>query len=276
MEWIWLHDRSVVTYTKENNSYTDGIFSDITGRKEEEELRKAKALAESNSRAKNEFLANISHEFRSPLNAVIGFSQVLLEQPFGPLTEKQKEYVGYVLESGNHLLLLIDAILNLTQIDTGEVNLEFSEFFLKDVVNNVIESVKEETVGNSVEIQIDIPEEIKRIKADEAKLKIILYHLLMNAVKFSPAGKKAGIKVKKAVAGIEFTVWDNGIGIAKENMEQIFKPLTQIDGTRSKAYQGIGLGLTLSRKLVELHGGKLWVESEGKDKGSVFKFTLPI
>lgn len=236
------------------------------------------------SRLKSQFVANMSHELRTPLNAIIGFAQVLQKQYYGPLTEKQLGYVNYILSSGHYLLDLINDILDLSKIEAGKMDLDLSTFSLKQVLENGLLMVKEKALKHRLELSLEVDPEISAVTADEKKLKQIVYNLLSNAVKFTPDGGKVRVRARmvpnpqsEAIGGfIEISVADTGIGIPPLEQEKIFEPFTQLDGGYSRKYDGTGLGLYLVKKLVELHGGRVWVKSEGLGKGSTFYFTLPL
>jgi two-component system cell cycle sensor histidine kinase PleC len=259
-------------------------IEDITERKEiENGLKKAheelSALAtelKRASRAKSEFLANMSHELRTPLNSIIGFSEILYDETFGPLNEKQNRYANNVLTSGKHLLLLINQILDMAKVESGKMNLTLSSIPMKSLLYEISRLVADLVNQKKIEMLLEIAEDVPSIEADELKVKQILYNLLSNAVKFTPEGGKIGMRAKQVGSEIEIVVWDMGIGIALENMEKIFEGFFRVDTPYSRVAEGTGLGLPLSKKLVELHGGKLFVESEGLNKGASVQFTLPV
>ena len=234
------------------------------------------AELERTARAKSEFLANMSHELRTPLNSINGFSEVLYDETFGLLNEKQKNYVNNVLTSGKHLLLLINQILDMAKVESGKMNLALSNLHMKSLLNDISLLVADMVSKKKLQMFLEIAEDIPNIEADELKIKEIIYNLLSNAVKFTPEGGKIGMRAKKADSEIEIVVWDTGTGIAPENMGKIFEGFFRVDTPYSRVTEGTGLGLPLSRKLVELHSGKLSVESEGLNKGTLVRFTLPI
>jgi len=218
----------------------------------------------------------MSHELRTPLNSIIGFSEVLFDQTFGPLNEKQKKYVNNVLTSGKHLLLLINQILDMAKVESGKMTLVLSNLSIKSLLNEISRLVENMVSKKKIHMSLEIAEDLPNIDADELKVKEIIYNLISNAVKFSPEGGKIGMRAMKAESMIEIKVWDTGIGLAPENMEKIFEGFFRVDTPYSRVTEGTGLGLPLSKKLVELHGGNLSVESEGLNKGTTVLFTLPI
>ncbi len=254
------------------------IGNDITRLKEaEEEIVKAKEAAESANKAKSSFLANMSHELRTPLNAVIGFSELMKDGSIGPLNDKQKEYLDYVWESGKHLLSLINDILDLSKVEAGKMELEPGEFDLRGLLKKSFIFISEKAVKHGIALSADVKENIGVIKADERKVKQVIFNLLSNAMKFTPDGGKIGIDAKKTDKGeILVCVWDTGIGIEAKDNHKIFSEFEQVDSEYSRKYAGTGLGMPLSKKFVELHGGKMWFESGGKGKGTRFYFTLPL
>jgi signal transduction histidine kinase len=225
---------------------------------------------------KSEFLANMSHELRTPLNSIIGFSEVLSMETYGPLNKKQKDYITYVLGSGRHLLSLINDVLDLAKMEAAKAGLTITTLPLKDLLEKALILVKEVAFKKNIELSVEADGKIGDIDADERKLKQVVYNLLSNAVKFTPEGGRAGIRAGRSLEGVEIEVWDTGIGIAPENLEKIFEAFTSIKTPGVKAVEGTGLGLALSRKLVELHGGRIWAESKGLNNGAVFKFTIPV
>ena len=229
---------------------------------------------EAANRHKSEFLANMSHELRTPLNAIIGFSEVLGERMFGELNEKQAEYTEDILSSGRHLLSLINEILDLSKVEAGRMELELATFDLPLAIDNARTFVRERATKHGINLDVTVDERLGDFVGDERKIKQVLLNLLSNAVKFTPEGGRIGIKARQADGSVEISVSDTGIGIAPEDQPKIFEEFRQVGSDYAHKVEGTGLGLTLAKKFVELHGGKIWVESE-VGKGSTFSFTLP-
>jgi signal transduction histidine kinase len=240
-----------------------------------DELRRLYEELESVSRHKSDFLANMSHELRTPLNAIIGFSEVLQQQMFGALNEQQLVYVEDVLEAGRHLLSLINDILDLSKVEAGKMELDLSVFSLRQALESGLTMHLERAAGAGVALGLRLdPDEIT-IEADERKLRQVVFNLLSNAVKFTPAGGRVDVSAQMTDGLVEVAVADTGAGISPEDQELIFEEFRQARGDFGKRREGTGLGLPLSRKFIELHGGRLWVEST-VGAGSAFRFTLPV
>ena len=238
-----------------------------------DELQRLYQELETASRHKSDFLATMSHELRTPLNAIIGFSEVLHEQMFGELNERQLADVEDVLEAGNHLLSLINDVLDLAKIEAGGMELELSEVAIPEVLRSAVSMHSERASRGGVELSLTTePEEIT-ISADGRRVRQIVFNLVSNAVKFTPAEGRVDVSARLDDGQVEIAVADTGPGIAPEELETIFEEFKQ--ATDGKRAEGTGLGLPLSRKLVELHGGRLWVESAAAN-GSTFRFTLPV
>ena len=240
-----------------------------------QELQDKTAQLEIANRHKSEFLANMSHELRTPLNAIIGFSEVLLERMFGELNAKQDEYLTDIFASGRHLLSLINDILDLSKIEAGRMELELSQFHLPSALTTALTLVKTRADSHGIVLEQRVDERLGDFVADERKLKQILLNLLSNAVKFTPAGGRIGVYAEPVDGGVEVSVTDTGIGIVPEDREAVFEAFRQGTQDHAGRREGTGLGLTLTRKFVELHGGRIWVKSEA-GRGSTFTFSLPV
>jgi len=217
----------------------------------------------------------MSHELRTPLNAVIGFSEVLQEKMFGDLNEKQLEYVHDIHASGRHLLSLINDILDLSKVEAGKLELELAPVHLPSTLDGTLTLVRERAVRHGLEVRLSVDEQIGETVADERKVRQILLNLLSNAVKFTPDGGKIDVRAIQSQDKVEISVSDTGIGIAQEDQDAIFEEFRQVGSDYARKREGTGLGLTLARKFVELHGGRIWVRSE-IGRGSTFTFTLPV
>ena len=267
-------------------------------RERTEELEIAKLKAEAGSRAKSEFIANMSHELRTPLNAIIGFSELLYDELYGKLNATQKEYVGDILNGGRRLHDLIMNVLEFSQIDSGREKLHVSSFRIRDILNSSINIIKKESKKHAIKISFEIePDADIEIEADAEKLRAIMFNLLDNAIKFTPEGGSVSIAARK-IAGtevhkeevsetsaltrfctsadfVEISVADTGIGVREKEIARLFNEFTQLEAPLTKKYKGAGLGLALTKKLVELHLGSIWAESEF-GKGSRFIFVIPV
>jgi signal transduction histidine kinase/DNA-binding response OmpR family regulator len=238
------------------------------------ELERKSAELEAVSRHKSEFLASMSHELRTPLNAVIGFSEVLLERMFGDLNERQEEYLRDIWDSGRHLLDLLNDILDLSKVEAGRMHLERSTFSVSDVLESCLSQVRPRAVQRGVSLQLEVARDVGLIDADELRFKQVVLNLLSNAVKFTPTGGAVMVRVTTDGAALAVSVTDTGIGIAAEDRERIFESFQQ--GRRGPAQpEGTGLGLTLSKRIVELFGGEMWLDSEVA-VGSTFGFRVPL
>jgi signal transduction histidine kinase len=238
------------------------------------EIADKSAQLEAASRHKSEFLANMSHELRTPLNAIIGFSEVLTERMFGELNEKQEEYLKDIYASGQHLLSLINDILDLSKIEAGRMELEVTDFDLPSAIDNALILVRERAGRRGITLGPSVDEGLGTIRGDERKVKQVLLNLLSNALKFTPEGGRIDVSARLQDGAAEIAVADTGVGIAPEDQEAVFEEFRQV-GTADKKVEGTGLGLALSRKFIELHGGRIWVKSQ-VGVGSTFTFTLPV
>ena len=238
------------------------------------EIEQKSRELESASRHKSEFLANMSHELRTPLNAIIGFSEVLGERMFGELNEKQEEYLNDIHASGQHLLSLINDILDLSKIEAGKMDLELSDFDLPMAIDNALTLVRERAGRRSIALHMTVHERIREIRADERKIRQVMLNLLSNAIKFTPEGGRIEVRATPVDRSVEVSVTDTGVGIAPDDQEAVFEEFRQV-GAAAKKVEGTGLGLALSRKFIELHGGRIWVKSQ-VGSGSTFAFTIPV
>lgn len=284
-EWKWIANfGKVVARDKDGKPLRMvGTHKDISDRKKAEEqlqlsserLSLANAELSRAARLKDEFLAGMSHELRTPLNAILGMSEILIEEIHGSLNNQQKQSVNLIDSSGKHLLNLINDILDLSKIEAGKMELEISSVAIQQLCKDSLSFVKEMAYKKNIAISCDIAQNIDHIGLDERRIRQVLINLLNNAVKFTPEGGKVKLSVNyPEPEKIEFAISDNGIGIAADQMDKLFHPFVQIDSKLSRRYSGTGLGLSLVRRIVELHGGSIALESK-LDRGSCFTVTLP-
>jgi signal transduction histidine kinase len=237
------------------------------------ELRRLYSELEEASRHKSEFLANMSHELRTPLNAIIGFSQVLQQRLFGEVNAKQEEYLEDILSSGNHLLSLINDVLDLSKVEAGQVELELADLSLRDALERGVVMVREKAATGGIRLSLEVADDVDVVRGDERRLRQVVFNLLSNAVKFTPPGGSVAVAAERVGRDVRVSVTDTGSGIAPEDHERIFEEFQQT-GAGAAQREGTGLGLALSKRLIELHGGRIWVESV-LGEGSRFSFTLP-
>jgi signal transduction histidine kinase len=238
-----------------------------------DELRRLYSELEAASRHKSEFLANMSHELRTPLNAIIGFSQVLRDEMVGSVNPKQAEYLDDITSSGNHLLSLINDVLDLSKVEAGQVELQVHPFSLREALERGVVMVRERATEEGVRVAFAADPEVDVVDGDERRIKQVIFNLLSNAVKFTPAGGEIDVSATRVNGEVRVSVADTGPGIAPEDRDRIFEEFQQSEsgvGLR----EGTGLGLALSKRFVELHGGRIWLESE-LGRGSTFTFALP-
>ncbi len=252
-----------------------GTFRDITERKAIEKLLQEKQVAEIANRTKSEFLANMSHELRTPLNSIIGFSDLLCDQIYGKLNEKQLKYTNNISKSGKHLLNLINDILDLSKVEAGKMELDYREFELTDRLNSVKSLLSPIAARKNIKIEINVNKDLTTICADEARFVQIMYNLVDNAIKFSFENNPVRIEARRKGEFLETTVTDIGIGIKPEDQHKLFQPFSQVAAFSSKKFQGTGLGLSLVKQIVNLHGGYVWFRSI-PGEGSTFAFAIPI
>jgi hypothetical protein len=273
----WVEELTTIIKDDDGNvKALQGIIVDISDRKEAEKaLIEANMIAESANETKSQFLANMSHELRTPLNSIIGFSDILANGTFGDLNEKQTRYVGNILRSGKHLLEIINDILDISKVEAGKMELTPETFRIGGVLKELFNTLEPFAMKKNIELLLVMPDENIKVYADRLKTKQILYNLLSNAIKFTPNEGKVGVEVHATPEDVRISVFDTGIGISDEDIDKLFEPFKQLDSATAREYQGTGLGLTLVKKFVEMHGGKIWVESK-PEKGSSFTFTIPV
>jgi diguanylate cyclase (GGDEF)-like protein len=278
--------QAIESKTREIEELKGNLEKKVTVRTEE--LEKINRELEYANQLKGKFIANMSHELRTPLNSIIGFSDVLLDRTFGDLSENQERYIKNIYTSGKHLLELINNLLDIAKIESGKYEMVYETFLIDDVIDEVVNTMKPLSENKFIEILTSIGDNINTITADRVKLKQILYNLLSNAIKFTPEGGMVKVALAREdhpekyylvpVPGLEFlrfSVQDTGIGISREDKERIFDEFEQVGSSYAQKYGGVGLGLALTRKLVELHGGMITVEST-PGEGSTFTFILPV
>ena len=239
------------------------------------EIQEKSAQLEIANKHKSEFLANMSHELRTPLNAIIGFSEVLLDRMFGEVNEKQADYLKDIHESGRHLLSLINDILDLSKIEAGRMDLELSTFHLPTAITNAMTLIRERAQRHGIALGVELDPRLGEFSADERKVKQILVNLLSNAVKFTPDGGRVDVSAKLDTTKVEIAVKDTGIGIAAEDQGKVFDEFVQVGRDYTRKAEGTGLGLALTRRFVELHGGEIHLASQ-PGQGSTFTVKLPI
>lgn len=272
---IWEFSSSLLGVQPDGQRIIISMALDNTDRiKAQQAMLSAKETAEYASRAKSDFLANMSHELRTPLNAIIGFAEILRDELVGPINDEQKECANDIHTSGQHLLEMINDILDLSKIEAGKMSLQLEKFAIVDAVEEVNTIINALALKKNIELTLICQQDVN-IEADRVKVKQVFYNLLSNAVKFTPEGGKVTTQLEVSPTDLHVKVIDTGIGIAEEDQMKLFAPFTQIDTSKSRRYGGTGLGLALTQRLIELHGGEISVTSE-EEQGSTFSFNIPI
>ena len=273
---VWIHGEVKVLYDESGQPFMHGMGYDITELKHtEEDLRQSRDKEQRANRAKSEFLSRTSHELRTPLNLIMGFAEFLMESQLDPLDPKQKEYLQDIYTSGKHLLRLIDDVLDLARVEAGKMGLRLEKFSARAAIESVSTSIKAVAQKRKIHVDVAISPEIREVTLDQQKFKQILHNLLSNAVKFTEPGGLVRIRVQPHDAHhFNLVIKDTGIGIKSEDLPRLFQDFQQLDSGSSRRYEGSGLGLALTKGLVELQGGTISVESQ-YGVGTTFLVVLP-
>ena len=272
----------ILELARQRLAETERLHQEVASRREAETAaRLARDTAEQANRAKSEFLANMSHELRTPLNHIMGFTDLVLRDPWKSLDARYAEYLGDVRTSGQHLLALVNDLLDIARIEAGRLELRLEPVDLRSILDDSLTMIGDAAAAKGLSVDAEAADAPGTIVADPRKLRQILYNLLSNAVKFSPHGGSIEVAARPAEAAdgrplVEISVADTGIGIAAADIARLFRPFEQIERPRTATGFGTGLGLALCRRLVELHGGSIRAESAGPGSGATFRFTLPI
>lgn len=262
--------------TLDGTTILTAMIRDVSERKvTEEALRRARDLAERASRSKDEFLASMSHELRTPLNGIIGLSSILSRGTHGSVNEKQAEYLEHIETSGRHLLALINDVLDLAKIEKDQLEPDMGRTDLAVTIGEAMRMVRESAVAKGIAMEMSLADDLPIVSADGRRIRQVLINLLSNAVKFTEDGGRIGLEARREGSYVEVAVWDTGVGIPADKLERLFIPFQQVDSSLSRRHEGTGLGLALSRRLIEAHGGDMAVTSQ-PGQGSKFSFRLPI
>ncbi|HVO40880.1 MAG TPA: ATP-binding protein [Spirochaetia bacterium] len=277
---VWYNAK--VSPLKDDAGTFDGVTivaRDVTARKRaEDQLTFAIQAADAANRAKSDLLAGMSHELRTPLTAIMGYAEILLYEYFGSVNERQKQQLDVILQCSHHLLDLINDILDISKIESGKTELELSSVKISSLLAHTLTLLRETAGRHRIVMETNLPPELKdlEMRVDERRLKQVLFNLLSNAIKFTPDGGRINVAMERHGGFVEISVTDTGVGVPALELERIFEAFYQLRRGGTAKSQGSGLGLSLARQLVELHGGRIWAESEGEGKGSRFVFTLPL
>jgi signal transduction histidine kinase len=251
------------------------ILSDITERKRAEaDLHAAKEEAEKANRAKSQFLANMSHELRTPLNAILGYIELIQDSIYGDVPEKVREVIGRIDHNGHHLLNQINDVLDLSKIEAGELKVLLNDYSMQDIVNGVISDVSSLAAEKNLTLNAIVPPDLPTGLGDDRRISQVLLNLVGNAIKFTDEGE-VSVRVSASDGEFQVAVADTGIGISEADQAEILNEFYQADSSSTRAHGGTGLGLAIAKRMVELHGGRLWIES-ALGEGSTFSFSLPI
>jgi PAS domain S-box-containing protein len=269
-------DGSVSTIIINEVNYVLVFLTDVTTRKKASDtMLEAKLAEDESNRVKNEFLANMSHELRTPLNSIIGFSDLLIDGIGGTLNDKQKSYANYILISGNHLLELINDVLDFSKVEAGKMELHYEDVDVSSIFSEVQGVIGSLAAENNVSLKYSVGKDVSFVHMDKVKFKQILLNLVNNSIKYTNEGGIVSFDAIVVDGSLQVSVVDNGIGIAENDMEKLFQPFIQLDSSSTKRYKGTGLGLSLVKKFVDFHGGSIWVESK-IGEGSTFSFSIPL
>ena len=273
---VWIHGEAKVMCDESGRPFMHGIGYDITELKRiEEDLRRARDKEQLANRAKSDFLSRTSHELRTPLNAIMGFAELLIGGKSGTLNPKQTEYLQDIYNSGEHLLQLIDDLIDLARVDAGKLRSRPERFSVQEAIQSVCAGAKTVARKRKIHLDFTVSSELREVTLDQQKFKQILYNLLSNAIKFTGAGGEVEVRVESQDADhIQLIIRDTGIGIKSEDLPRLFQDFEQLESGNSRRYEGSGLGLALTKRLVDLQGGAISVESE-YGVGTTFSVLLP-